>query len=748
MKKTRVDKYTIVSCLGKGGNADVYIVRDGKNNEYALKELRNRNSREGRQRFVNEITIVKKYSNRIPGIIPVLDSDVDQLWYTMPIAKPIMEIVAASKIEEIVKGVVQLSETLEKLHKKGVYHRDIKPNNIYYYNNRYSFGDFGLVDFPDNDELTKSNKGLGAVFTIAPEMKRDPKRADASKADVYSLAKTLWIFLSNNKKGFDGVYDYLDRSHSLRFMPEYKDKHTVEIDELLRESTQNVPELRPTISDFKRKLSEWLDIFLDEERSQNSEWVFIKKMIFGKNSPESAIWRNKTDIIDVLNSVGSNPAYNHMLFSSGGGLDFKFCETANEDGFIYLYDNMGLCHLLKPHKLVYESFEEDYRWSYFLLEINPIDPIISKNEKKEYEYLVEDVPGHYVDARYVQYGVYDYDTGEKLPDGYKMVCRYTQGKLLLVLKGGPYNRINGTYDGRHGFCSSDEFRTYVYKLLHYYCIKKDKVVQTAKDNDMLNRDLEERILNSDFFNNNPFEVSNDKKIGRVEDNEREIKKQRSLYIKNQYSKWNYSIALGGCPQTGNIKYYFVIENSEDLSKRERKVLMDTGYFCAENSNDATQKRYYVSSIEGVLKTKERLNDVIKSNLSNTSYPTDDYNESLFVIELEKNGAPLHLFTKEEIRTLMRNADDRVDNVLVVDSDGYAHIIEFSETAFLYPVRQEAWQAGNNYVGKYSSLSDLEDSYIGLLNGWLEYLKYKSESFIDYVKDYDEQKLLCEIRKYY
>lgn len=48
------------------------------------------------------------------------------------------------------------------------------PTKIYYYNGRFSLGDFGLVDFPDNDDFTKSDQGLGAIFTIAPEMKRNP----------------------------------------------------------------------------------------------------------------------------------------------------------------------------------------------------------------------------------------------------------------------------------------------------------------------------------------------------------------------------------------------------------------------------------------------------------------------------------------------------------------------------------------------------------------------------------------------
>ncbi len=119
----------------------------------------------------------------------------------MPIAISAVDYIARNKldIKEIVKGVVSLSETLEKLHKKDICHRDIEPSNIYYYNNKFAFGDFGLVDFPDNaDDFTKSDKGLGAIFTIASEMKRNPKKADSKKADVFSLAKTMWMFLTNN----------------------------------------------------------------------------------------------------------------------------------------------------------------------------------------------------------------------------------------------------------------------------------------------------------------------------------------------------------------------------------------------------------------------------------------------------------------------------------------------------------------------------------------------------------------------
>lgn len=94
-------------------------------------------------------------------------------------------------------------------------------------------------------------------------MKRNPKNADGKKADVFSLAKTTWMLLTGNELGFDGVYNFLDKSHSLRFMDKFKNVHLVELEELLTEATNNNPNLRPDIELFKKQLEVWLDVFLD-----------------------------------------------------------------------------------------------------------------------------------------------------------------------------------------------------------------------------------------------------------------------------------------------------------------------------------------------------------------------------------------------------------------------------------------------------------------------------------------------------
>lgn len=747
------DSYDIIEKLGAGGNANVYHVRNKTNcMELALKELYNK-SYEKKARFINEIHITEQNASTIPGIIPIIESNKEEYWYTMPLATPILDYVKDKTICDIVTGVIELSDTLEKLHEKGICHRDIKPSNIYYYNDRFSFGDFGLVDFPDNpDDFTKSDKGVGAIFTIAPEMKRDPKHADGTKGDVFSLAKTMWMLLSGDDRGFDGVYNYLDKSHGLRYIEKYKNIHLVELEELLKNATDNNPSLRPTIKEFKDRLNIWLDVFNDYDKAQASDWNFLNKQLFGLNPPESSCWREIHKIIEVLNIVGMTPAYNHMLFSDKGGLDFSYAELANEKDCIYIYDTAGCCYLVKPKCLYYEGFGENYRWNYFLLEFNRLNPIFEENGVVDFEYLVEDMPGHYVDAKYVQYGVYDYDTGIPLPQGYKTVCRYIRGKFLIVMESGPYNNISGTYDGRHGLCSNTYFRDYISKLVKMYrdifiMLKQDKRFDNVSD-----EEIERRILNLSEFNKNPF--SYNRNVSLNKNDEKAIKQKSKKYIQENYGSMNFKSIL----QTDNItvrkiKFYFIFSNPDfvvslDSFFHTKKYICKDGYI-KELESPLAEDCYYIYDREKAISFRNQFQQIINEILYQRNLSVLDKYENFISIELMRCGKPSHLFTKQEINEEMRKADDRVNNQLVIDENGYAKVIKNNEYGLLYPVRHESWHAGNNFVGKYSNLSTLNDEYLSSLQGWLLYLQTGKKQYMDYIHDNrDEEELIKKIREYY
>lgn len=750
--------YEIIDELGEGGNAKVYRVKCKEDNEeYALKVLVV-GGKEKHSRFVNEINTIKDNYQIIEGIIPIYRFSVEEYWYTMPIAISAVDYILENKldIEEIVKGIISLSETLEKLHEKDICHRDIKPSNIYYYNNRFAFGDFGLVDFPNNtDDFTKSDKGLGAIFTIAPEMKRNPKKADSKKADAFSLAKTMWMFLTNNEKGFDGVYNYLDPSHSLRYLEQYKNTHLVEIDELLKDSTDNNPDVRPTIEEFKERLINWIGVYSDIDKSQASDWNFLNKQLFGLNPPESSSWRNINKIVEILNIIGKTPAYNHMLFHDKGGLDFSFAEIADEENCIKLYDTSGFCYIVRPKILYFEGFNENYRWNNFLLEFDKLSPILSAEDDCDNEHLVEDYPAHYVSAQYAQYGVYDYETAIPLPKGFQTVYRYIRGKFLIVLKNGPYNGINGTYDGRHGDCSASEFRNYIEWLLNLY----SKLYQYIKSNDefkgLPDEEIEDRILNLGEFNKNPFkkdlfkeyDVSNRKK-------KYSERKKSKDYIKQNFMNWDFCDMLQICPLTNSATIKFVFEFLPSGNEISLGLFEEMNYYICTDGHIKKMNPYSdekcfclydrKATIDLEYNLEKRVSEILKQNgLAELEY------ETYFSVRAIRCGKPIHLFTKQEIEVAMRYADDRLDNQLVIDENGYAKVIERDEGSYLYPVRHELWCSGNMYVGKYSSLSTLEDDYISSLQGWLLYLKTGRPQYMDYVHDNrNEKDLIQEIMTYY
>jgi len=756
--------------LGRGGNAVVFLIRDKYTGEdWALKQLIHKNGKkaisrfdkEKQERFLNEINVAVKYAKRIPGILPIKQFNKEDFWYIMPRADLIDDHIQEKPLQYIIKGIIQLSETLIKLHEKGVAHRDIKPANIYFYKDRFCLGDFGLVDFPENTkDLTKSNRSMGPIFTMAPEMKRNPKKADGKKADVYSLAKTMWILLTGNGKGFDGAYSYTDPTIGLHFSKKLSGKHLVEIEELLKKATENNPDKRPSMKEFKQSLEDWSMVFDDVDKAQISDWNFLRKQIFGEHIPRSAAWNDRESIVGILNYIAMSSAYNHMLFSDSGGLDLLRATSAAEVNCICIENTGGYHFIVKPKYLYFESFWKADEWNYFLLELDKLEPVLPNSAVSYTEFLVEDSPGHYVDGRYVQYGVYDYDSGKPLPKGYRTVERYLTGKFLIVMKNGPYNKIPGTYDGRHGDCESIVFRSYMesiknmfHKLreqLHTKMLKSQANVSFDED------ELNMRILNTELFNKNPFKT--EQAVGGSKGSRftGADTKELNEYIKKSITTWDFKELLTGVEknETTKIKFYYVFSNESysllsDMHEKD-KFLCKDGRFRVVDYSDI-EPRFYITDRAQATVFKDKLEERIDQILKEKGFSYFSSSKYDLTIKLMKCGKPEHLFTRREIEIALRNADDRVSNQLVIDEDGYAKIIQKLEMAPLYPVSMESWDAGNVYVGKYAKNIPkiAEDSYMLILEGWLDYLTTGRRQYKDYFSGVDDENtLLNKLKKLY
>ena len=260
-----VGRWKLVHFLGKGGNAEVWRASDGRA-EVALKILNQRRAEsEPYQRFRQEIETLRQIGDHA-NIMPLLDAHLPEApsktrpaWLAMPIAVPLAEALSRSGLREVITAVAGMSEVLAALHEyRHVHHRDIKPSNLYLHEGRPTISDFGLADLPESDDLTVTGQPLGPKFFLAYEMIDDPKNADPGPADVFSLAKTLWVLCTDQRWPPQGEQQASNSVYSIGRMRPHPLAH--HLDELIERCTRHEPLLRPSMRQLSEDLRAWLSL--------------------------------------------------------------------------------------------------------------------------------------------------------------------------------------------------------------------------------------------------------------------------------------------------------------------------------------------------------------------------------------------------------------------------------------------------------------------------------------------------------
>lgn len=722
--------------LGAGGAAVVYgCTRMAGGERFAIKLLSDQGNKDKVERFRREIDAMLDIADKgVSGILPVVESNLEELWYVMPVAQSVSSIIEdfvnkqktanppstyQEKIIEGIDGFIQLAETLEQIHALGYVHRDIKPDNIYVLEGRWCLGDFGIVDLPDDKAkaLTKKHDRLGAWNTIAPEVLRDA-RSSTHKADVYSLAKTMWMWLALNLDGFDGRYDRDASSMRLHDMPHLAHAYLLDIDELLYDATQENPEQRPTMQEFAERLKEWKRTCADFESRNRKEWDFVYQSLSNGMRPPMMSLEKREDIVRALSLLVRYTQLNYTMMPQRGGMELEGASVAPEDGCIYL--DFGLTYVCKPKRLVFRGFN-DVSWNYFYLELSELTPVLTQDIEEE---LIEDVPGHYVDATYASHGVYDYESGKPLPEGWKQVIRVCKGAFLVVSKGGFYNSITPTDDGRHELFSEADFFEYISNIKNDVdcCMKKNIDLDTVRKKYWCSPFPEPEVV---------VHSEETKKTGP------------SDFITSRIDTLDFSDLLDDSGN-GYANYSFVFNTMEGhgfLDLFKYRYLCKDGMVRKREEDDP--QIFHAHDKAAALRMsqlmEERMEQICEENgFKKTAFDT------YVTINVSMRKVPDHIFTYKELKDAIMKADDRVVNTICIDETG--HVVAVSSYDYhVHPVSYSRFGALGNHVGTYSK-GTAEYIIKDLRSLFFDYLTTGKEA--RYKEGYDKRdvKTICDETK--
>ncbi len=196
-------RFIVISRLGDGGSAAVWRVVDTMYDvERAIKTLHLTDGENSLVRFQQEVQIMMRLNSA--NIVTVYESFVEDGQLHVVMEKCTGSLNSWSQMyghmppRLAVKVVIEMLKGLEKAHRIGVVHRDIKPHNVLIdEDGGVKIADFGLALFYLSPEsLTKTGALLGSLAFMSPEQRLNPTEVDPA-TDIYSTTMTLAWLLEN-----------------------------------------------------------------------------------------------------------------------------------------------------------------------------------------------------------------------------------------------------------------------------------------------------------------------------------------------------------------------------------------------------------------------------------------------------------------------------------------------------------------------------------------------------------------------
>jgi serine/threonine-protein kinase len=219
LKGQKISHYEMLSLVGAGGMGEVYKARDTRlDRTVAIKVLPDHvvADSERKMRFEREARAVSQLNH--PHVCTLYDvgqhNGLDYLVMEYLEGETLAQRLERGPLgrDEALKVAVELGGALDKAHRQGVTHRDLKPGNVMLTRHGAKLLDFGLAKLkapsitsesapPTAPDATGPGMILGTLQYMAPEQ-LEGKEADA-RSDIFAFGALLYEMLSG-KKAFEG----------------------------------------------------------------------------------------------------------------------------------------------------------------------------------------------------------------------------------------------------------------------------------------------------------------------------------------------------------------------------------------------------------------------------------------------------------------------------------------------------------------------------------------------------------------
>ncbi|MEV0409704.1 serine/threonine-protein kinase [Streptomyces sp. NPDC050448] len=194
-----VGPFRVVGVLGQGGMGRVLLGAAPDGRLVAVKQVHDRFARDDgfRARFRREVTASRRVSGAYTAAVMDSDADAPTPWLASvfvagPSLGAAVESAGVLSEEYLRRLAAGLASALAEIHRAGLIHRDLKPDNVLLAEDGVRVVDFGIaraVDGEGSTGLTRTGWVIGSPAFMSPEQAESKELTQA--ADVFSLGSVL-----------------------------------------------------------------------------------------------------------------------------------------------------------------------------------------------------------------------------------------------------------------------------------------------------------------------------------------------------------------------------------------------------------------------------------------------------------------------------------------------------------------------------------------------------------------------------